>query len=61
MKTVIKIRDLGKRYVIQSFPRPRTLREELSGLWRSRRGNEEFWALRDFSLNIHRGDRKSVV
>ena len=62
MKTVIKIEKLGKRYTLSSAPSASTFREALCGVfnWRRRR-EESFWALRDFSLNVHRGDRIGII
>ena len=62
MKTVIKIEKLGKQYTLSTTPPASTLRETLSGMfdWHRRR-EERFWALRNFSLNIHRGDRIGII
>ena len=62
MKTVIKIEKLGKRYELQGMPVAHTFCEALGSWmnWRSRR-SESFWALRNFSLNIHRGDRIGII
>ena len=62
MKTVIKIEKLGKRYTLSAVPPASTFREALCGLWNwRRRRSESFWALRNFSLNIHRGDRIGII
>ena len=62
MKTVIKIEGLGKQYALASTPPASTLREAICGLWNFRRRREErFWALRNFSLNVHRGDRIGII
>ena len=62
MKTVIKIEKLGKRYTLSTTPPASTFREALGGMfnWRRRR-DDSFWALRDFSLNVHRGDRIGII
>lgn len=62
MKTVIKIEKLGKRYTISASPPMSTFREALCGMfhWR-RRVEDSFWALRNLSLNIHRGDRIGII
>ena len=62
MKTVIKIEKLGKQYTLSAVPPASTFREALCGLWNwRRRRTETFWALRNFSLNIHRGDRIGII
>ena len=62
MKTVIKIEKLGKRYTLSAVPPASTFREALCGMWNwRRRGDESFWALRNFSFNIHRGDRIGII
>ena len=62
MKTVIKIEKLGKQYALSAVPPASTFREALCGMWNWRRRREErFWALRNFSLNIHRGDRIGII
>ena len=62
MKTVIKIEKLGKRYALSAVPPASTFREAFCGMfkWR-RRAEESFWALRNFSFNIHRGDRIGII
>ncbi len=63
MNTVIKIENLGKSYRLPERMRPRTLREELAGIWRrhTSRNREAFWALRHLTLDIHRGDRIGII
>ena len=62
MKTVIKIEKLGKQYSLAGTRPAVTLREAIGSLWQSRRRRaESFWALRDFSLNVHRGDRIGII
>ena len=62
MRTVIKIERVGKQYALASAPPASTFREALCGLWNFRRRREErFWALRNFSLNVHRGDRIGII
>lgn len=62
MKTVIKIERLGKQYSMAATPPASTFREAVCRMfdWRRRR-EERFWALRNFSLNIHRGDRIGII
>ncbi|HVU17607.1 MAG TPA: ABC transporter ATP-binding protein [Candidatus Didemnitutus sp.] len=68
---VISVRGLGKQYWLAHQTRPDTLRDRLIGLVRqaqarlSGRGghgaDEEFWALRDVSFDINRGDVVGVI
>jgi lipopolysaccharide transport system ATP-binding protein len=70
-EVAIRVQDLGKRYLIrhQSRPRYRTLRESVTeGAKRlfgpkmaSTAKTEEFWALREASLEIRRGDVVGVI
>ena len=63
---VIKVQDLGKRYQIRhgGEKAPQTFREALSktaqSLWHpfkaAREASEDFWALRDVSFEVKRGD-----
>ena len=71
--TVIKIENLSKKYLIQHqrHGRYNSLRDVIAGqfkrLWRPRRpdpglpASEEFFALRDVSLEIKRGDRVGII
>lgn len=73
---VIQVDGLGKKYVLRHGPanqaRYSTLREVLAGgfralpgrLWKRGGGgatNEEFWALRDISFAVQRGDVVGVI
>jgi len=68
----IRVESLGKQYRIGGMPAPyRTLREEivralaapLRGLRRDVAGNEErtFWALRDVSFEVERGEVVGII
>lgn len=58
---VIRIKNLGKRYMLGPQLRSRTLREDICRLFSPRPRPEAFWALRHFSLDIRRGDRLGII
>jgi len=65
---VIEVSNLSKRYVIGHETRPDTLRDRLSGgfrsLWKRRSratATEEFWALRDVSFEVKRGEVVGII
>lgn len=57
---ILKVDKLSKRYELDSgFGN--TFREELAGLFSSRKKGKEFWALRDVSFQLERGEILGVV
>jgi ABC-type polysaccharide/polyol phosphate transport system ATPase subunit len=62
MSSAIQLRDVSKRFVLH-HDRPRSFQELLlKALGRNGGGSkEEFWALRDLSLNIEHGETLGVI
>lgn len=63
MEPVIKVEGLGKRYDLrregsQSYS---TLRDSITGIFRSRGTKESFWALEDLNFEIHAGERVGII
>lgn len=67
---VIDIRNVSKCYTLAHQDRPDSVKAWLSDLVAGRRPhhpvahkkwNEDYWALRNVSLQVNSGDRKSVV
>ena len=63
----ISIRNLGKQYRLGAMPQAYgTLRDSLAGLFskstgHSSRGRESFWALRDVSFDVPRGQVLGII
>jgi lipopolysaccharide transport system ATP-binding protein len=69
-ETAVRIEDLGKCYRIQHGGRGyKTIRDRLSQPFKSllhreeriAKGKEDFWALRNISLEIEKGDRLGII
>ena len=58
MVTVVSVRDVSKRFVIR---REKSLKERLVNFERSQAHKEDFWALRDVSLEIEQGSTVGLV
>jgi len=62
---VIDVQGISKSYQLGTAPRPKMLRDRLSQLWRGQsrraRRDELFWALRDVSFEINRGDVVGII
>lgn len=69
MSEVIKVENLGKKYIIRHLSRRgySTFRdavgEKISNIFKKkfRSSSEEFWALQDFSLHINKGERVAII
>jgi ABC-type polysaccharide/polyol phosphate transport system ATPase subunit len=56
----IEVRDLGVRYNLR-FTRKTTVRETFTNLLRRDDGPREFWALRDVTFKVERGESLAVI
>jgi lipopolysaccharide transport system ATP-binding protein len=62
LKPILEIKDISKKYKINSNTKPYlSLRESLSSLLRPSDKYEEFWALRDVSLDIMPGETVGII
>ncbi len=70
MTTMIEIRQLSKQYVLrrEASASPTTLREVVGRAWNRREREssratrqDEFWALRDVSLDVQQGERLGII
>lgn len=57
-ETVIELEDLGKNYKIYQRPSHRLLQSVLGSRWAS---HKDFWALRDVSFKISRGQTLGII
>ncbi len=55
---VVEVRDLSKRFVIR---KEKSLKERVVNFGRSQRHKEDFWALRDVSLDIESGSTVGLI
>lgn len=56
--TVIRVDDVSKRFVIR---KEKSLKERVVNFGRSNKHKEDFWALRDVSLDIHAGTTVGLI
>jgi lipopolysaccharide transport system ATP-binding protein len=61
----LRVDALGKRYRLGQRPATGLLRDTIAGLWRRpfqrRQPDREFWALRDVSFDVRRGDVVGII
>jgi ABC-type polysaccharide/polyol phosphate transport system ATPase subunit len=56
----IEVRDLGVRYSLR-FTRKTTVRESFTNMFRRTEGPSEFWALRNVTFKVERGESLAVI
>ena len=63
MSSIITVENLGKKYTLsqQGLFHNSTLSATLMGLLRKKITHEEFWALKDVSFAVKRGDRLGII
>jgi lipopolysaccharide transport system ATP-binding protein len=62
LKPILEIKDVSKRFLIQSNPQPYlSLRETVYSLLRPSSKKEIFWALQDVSFNVMQGDTIGII
>ena len=62
MKPILEIRDISKKYQIQSNTKPYlSLRESLFSFLKPSSQKEEFWALKDVSFDVMPGDTIGII
>jgi lipopolysaccharide transport system ATP-binding protein len=67
MSCVIRVENLSKKYVLGHQTHYDTLRDRITGMFRFFGGrklsprDEEFWALKDVSFEINRGDSVGII
>lgn len=60
MNAVIEFDNVSKRFILQR-ERPATIRERITGLLRPRTVADEFWALRNVSFSVARGESFGLI
>lgn len=61
MKPILEIRNLSKKFRIRHQEPYLSLRDKVSGLWRSKQGSEDFWALHDVNYDVYPGDSVGII
>ncbi len=58
--TIIEFANVSKRFILH-LNRPRSFRDRLTGIFSSNTHGEEFWALRDVSFKIEKGQSLGLI
>jgi len=59
-ETAIQLQSISQRFRI-IHDRPDTMREVFVRMFRRRDSHEDFYALRDISLSVHRGETVGII